>query len=175
MIKTGPNMPDPSLAIFEKLVPQRHRVAFETPGVALRAKDRGVGMAVLLQPKKTVVLWIAIEQQRVFDRQYIGGSWAGDGKPHDLIGAVAVVIDQMVGYGRCSACAVCGNRQPSQSVRSDFLVIRFDLSPSNLAIAVSVEANGVIEIAQRDVPLPDQMIAFDGKRKIAVAWFVSMG
>jgi len=52
-----------------------------------------------------------------------------------------------------------GNRQPGHSVGSDLPVLRLDLAPGDLAIAVGIEPNSVIEITQCDIPLPGQVIA----------------
>src|ERR1700739_2342164 len=109
-------MPNAGIEIFEKLAAERARMGFEAPSIVLWAEDRGMGAAVLLQPKQTAMLWVAGEKQSVFDRQYLRGGWQGDRKAHDLVGTVAVVIDQVFGRRHRAAGAVSGDRQPSERV-----------------------------------------------------------
>jgi hypothetical protein len=85
-----------------------------------------------------------------------------------------MVVDQMFGDPHRAADVISGDRQVSQCVSGDFLVLRLDLSPGDLAIAVGIEPNGVIEIAQRDVPLSSQVITLHRKREVAVAWLVGV-
>ena len=172
VIVPGPDMPDPGLEEFEKLPRQRRRMAFELPGIAVGAQDRRVGSALLVEPKQAAVLLIQIEQQCVADRQDPGNGRALGGKPQDRVGAIAVIVYQMLADRDRAKGAVGGDCQPGQGVSGDFLVLGLDLFPGDLAIAVGVEADRVIEIAQRDVPLPAQAVTREPQREIAVARFV---
>ena len=96
------------------------------------------------------------------------------GKPQDRIGAVAVIVDQMLADRDRAKDAVGSNCQPGHRVGGDFLVLGLDLSPGDLAIAIGVEPNRVIEIAQCDVPLPAQAVTCERQREIAVARLVRM-
>lgn len=48
-----------------------------------------------------------------------------------------------------------------------------DLSPGELAVSVTVQPDGIGEVAQRDVPLPFNVIFLNRQGKIAVAGLVS--
>ena len=151
VFEAGPDMPDPGLKKVEKFAPERDRMRFELPGFVVRAENRGMNAALVLQPKQPPVLRIDIEEKRVFDAQNSCGQAVG-GEPHDLVGAVAVVVDQMLDNRNWAADAIGGNHQSGQCVSGDFLVLGFDFSPSNLAVAIGIEPNGVIEIALGNWP-----------------------
>ena len=47
-------------------------------------------------------------------------------------------------------------------------------TPRNFPIAVGVQAERVVEVAQRDIPLPTQAFTFANEGQIAVAWLVGL-
>ena len=130
--------------------------------------------ALVLQPKQPPVLRIDIEEKRVFDDQNSRGRQAVSGEPHDLVGAVAVVVDQMLDNRNWAADAIGGNHQSGQCVSGDFLVLGLDFPPSNLAVAIGIEPDCKVEVAQCDVPLPTYVIALRRNGEIAVARLVGM-
>src|SRR5262252_6769517 len=167
-------MPDAGLKKVEKLAPGRDQMRFELPGFVVRAENRGMSATLVFQPEQPPVLRIDIEEKRVFDTQNSGGHQAVSAEAHDLVGAVAVVVDQMLDNRNWAADAIGGNHQSSQCVSGDFLVLGLDFSPSNLAVAIGIEPDRKVEVAQCDVPLPTYMIAMRGKHEVAVARLVGM-
>src|SRR5215469_8921102 len=174
VIEAGPNMPDPGSKIFEKLPPERNRVTFELPGIVIRAEHRRMGSALLLQAKQTAVLRIKAKEKPVLNGQKLRIGRADSDKLQHRIGAVAVIVNQMAVDRDWAGDTVGADGQPGQSIGSDLLVLRLDLTPGDLAIAVGIEPNRVIEITQCDVPLSDHVIALLRKRKVAVAWLVGV-
>ena len=128
MVKAGPGVPDTGLTKIEKLAPERRRMTFELPGFMVRAGNRGMSAALVLQPKQSPVLRIDIEEERVFDTQNLWDRWAVDGEPHDLVGTVGVIVDQVFDDRNRAAGAIGGNHQAGQCVGSNFLVLRLDFS-----------------------------------------------
>src|SRR5262249_42964068 len=118
--------------------------------------------------------WIDIEEKRVFDAQNSWGHQAVGGEPHDLVGAVCVVIDQMFHDRNWTADVIGGNHESGQCVSGDFLVLGLNFSPSNLVVAIGLEPDCIVEVAQCDVPLPTSVIALCRKREVAVARLVGM-
>ena len=53
-------------------------------------------------------------------------------------------------------------------------VLAADLVPGQFAVAVLVEAEGEVEVAQRDVPLAGDLLALDVQRQVAVARLVRL-
>ena len=80
----------------------------------------------------------------------------------------------MLGDRNRAANIVGDNRQPGQCVGGDFLVLCPDFSPGDLAIGVGIEPNGVIKVAQCDIPLSAHVLVPYRKREVAVARLVSM-
>src|SRR6516162_5351025 len=175
VIETGPDVPDAGLKKVEKLAPERDRMRFELPGFVARAENRGMSAALVLHPKQSAVLRIDIEEERVFDAQNLWDRWAVDGEPHDLVSTVAVVVDQMLDNRNRAAGAIGGNHQPGQCVGSNFLVLRLDFPPRDLAVAIGIEPDRQVEVAQRDVPLPGQVTGLHREGEVAVARLVGMG
>jgi hypothetical protein len=91
-------------------------MSFELPGLVVAAENRRMGAAPILQPKQSTVLRIDIEEKRVFDAQLLGNGGTVDGKSQDLVGAVAVVVDQMFDNLDRAAGAIGGNHQPGQCI-----------------------------------------------------------
>src|SRR5215469_18695067 len=73
-----------------------------------------------------------------------------------------------------TADAIGGNPESGQCVSGDFLVLGLDFSPSNLAVAIGIEHDCIVEVAQCNVPLPTYVIALRRKREVAVARLVGM-
>src|SRR5215475_5343041 len=175
VIEAGPDVPDPRSKIFEKLAPERNGMAFELPGIVIGAENPCVSSAPLLEPKQAAVLRIQIEQELVFDGKNLRNGRAVGDKSQHRVGPVAAVVDQMPGDHNRTGDTVGGNRQPGECIGSNLLVLRFDFPPGDLAIAVGIEPNGVIEITQRDVPMSGQVVTLQRKREIAVARLVGEG
>ena len=152
VFEAGPDMPDPGLKIIEKLAHERDRIPFQLPCLAVGAENCRAGAALLLQPKQAAMQRVEIEKQGVLDGQSPRISRAVDGKPQNFVGAVAVVVDQMLGDPHRAADVIRGDRQVTQCVGGDFGVLRLDLSPGDLAVTVRIEPNGVIEIALGNWP-----------------------
>src|SRR6516162_5860248 len=116
VINAGPDVPDAGLKKVEKLAPERDRMRFELPGFVVRAENRGMSATLVVQSKQPPVLRIDIEEKRVFDAQSSWGHQAVGGEPHDLVGAVCVVVDQMFRDGNWTADAIGGNDESRQCV-----------------------------------------------------------
>src|SRR6516162_6589399 len=121
VIETGPDVPDAGLKKVEKLAPERRRMTFELPGFVVRAENRSMSAALVLQPKQSPVLRIDIEEERVFDAQNLWDRWAVDGEPHDLVGTVGVIVDQVFDDRNRAARDIGGNHQAGQCVGSNSL------------------------------------------------------
>ena len=67
------------------------------------------------------MLRIDIEEERVFDAQNLWDRWAVDGEPHDLVGTVGVIVDQVFDDRNRAAGAIGGNHQAGQCVGSNSL------------------------------------------------------
>src|SRR5262249_50109507 len=117
---------------------------FELPRFVVRAENRGMGAALVLQPKQPPVLRIDIEEKRVFDAQNSRDYQAVGGELHDLVGAVCVVVDQMFRDCNWTADVIGGDHESGQCVSGDFLVFGLDFSPSNLAVAIGIEPDSMV-------------------------------
>ena len=63
----------------------------------------------------------------------------------------------------------------TQCIVRDRRVLGTDFAPGNALILGAIEAERVIEIAQRNVPLAGDLLARNLERQVAVARFVRVG
>ena len=84
------------------------------------------------------------------------------------VGAVAVIVDELLAHDRRAWRLGRAQRQARQRVGGDLRVLRLYLAPGDRAVLVAVETEREIEIAQRDVPLAVDGLAVDVEREIAV-------
>src|SRR6185503_11773436 len=94
---------------------------------------------------------------------------------NDVIGAVSMIVDHLpLGSDRTGE-SVAFDGQARQRVALDCAAMRLDLTPRDLAIVVAVETDGEVEITERDVPLPVELIRVPGvgpKRNVGIALLV---
>jgi hypothetical protein len=62
--------------------------------------------------EQSPVLRIDVEEECVFDAQNLWHGWAVDVEPYYLVGAVAVIVDQMLLDRNRAGGAINGNHQP---------------------------------------------------------------
>ena len=139
------------------------------------AEHGRVGAAAGLEPKQAAMLRVEIEEQRVSDAQAAASGGAVGDELQYLIGAVAVLVDEMVGRAGRAGAAVRLDLQIRQRIGGDRPMVGAQLAPGDGAVIVAVDADRVIEIAQRNVPLPDNMSVLETEGEIAVARFVRRG
>jgi hypothetical protein len=114
---------------------------------------------------------IELEQQTVVQLQLAAGGRAAAGQLQHGVGAVGVGIDQMVGDAQCAGAAAL-QRQATERPGRDVDMARAQFAPGDLAVAVAIEPEGEIDVAQGDVPLPGNFLALDLEHQIAVAGLV---
>src|SRR5215475_2048358 len=90
-------------------------------------------------------------------------------EPQDLVSAVSVVIDHMLDDVRGAGVAVRLQCQVGQQMGSDRRLQAAQLAPGNLAVIVDVEAERIVEVTQRHIPLSRYLLPFQLQSEIAVA------
>ena len=88
------------------------------------------------------------------------------------IGAIGVVIDHLCGGMQRAIVGADPGAQPGQRVGRDVIVLAPEFAPGDFTIAVGVQADGIFQVAQCNVPLPGDFRAIDHDAEIAVAGFV---
>src|SRR5262249_40553991 len=154
VIKTGPDVPYAFIEVVEKRAEPADRAALDAPCLPARTENSCVGLAIRLQPHQPAMLKIKIEEKIVADLKNFRRPGAVCVEPQHLIGAVTVVIDQMLDYVRGTGVAVRLQCQAGQQIGSDRCLQAAQLAPGDDAVIVDVEAERIVEVTQRDVPLP---------------------
>jgi hypothetical protein len=121
------------------------------------------------------MLRIKVEQQRVAYAQGGRNGGAVSGKSQYRIGAVAMLVYQMVGRVRRAGAAVGRQLQMRQRVGGDRPMMCAQLAPGDDTVVIAVDSDGVIEIAQRDVPLSRNVPSVEVQAEVAVARFMRGG
>src|SRR5215467_665164 len=103
---------------------------------------------------------IEVEQQVVVDDQLLRCLETTCAETQHRVTAVAVVVDEDFARRDRARSPVGGKCQAREGVCRDVACARAKLTPGNRAVAIGVELEREVEIAQRDVPLPgDERIA----------------
>jgi hypothetical protein len=83
---------------------------------------------------------------------------------------------ELQGPGRQRAGRAAGaQRKARQRVGADRGLPRAQFAPCDGAVAVGIQADGVLEVAQRDIPLPAHAGGVRLHRQVAVARLVGVG
>ncbi len=121
------------------------------------------------------MLRIEIGEQLVVDGQRRYRAGAGGAKAQHTVGAVGVVVDQLLVGIDAAGAFVGGDAQALQRICRYRRMPRADLVPRQLAVAVLIETDGKIQVAQRNVPLAGDALTLHLQRQIAVAGLVRIG
>jgi hypothetical protein len=114
---------------------------------------------------------VEVEQQAIVELQFADAGWAAPGQLEHGIGAIGMAVDQVVGNLQLAGAAAV-QRQAAQRPGIDLGVARAQFAPGDLAVAIGIEAEREIDVAQRDVPLPGDLAALHVEHQIAVAGLV---
>ena len=114
------------------------------------------------------MLRVEIEEQAIVDGERFGRRGAGRGKAQHGVGAVAVLVDEVPGDLRRAGRVGASQAQPRQRIGRDIGVPGPYFAPRDRVVLIRVEAKREVEVAQRDVPLPVDPVAFDAQREVAV-------
>ena len=106
---------------------------------------------------------IDVLKQVIEDRELIRHLLVAQRLEQDhVVGAIAVRIDHLPGGRDLAGQAVALDRETRQHVAFDRIAMGLDLSPGDVAVVVAVDADGEIQIAQRDVELSQQRVGIRG-------------
>ncbi len=175
VVKAGPDMEDArsdEIAHFAKASHARHRDALAGSGAA---QHQGVVASIGGQAHKPTVLGVEVGEQAVGDAEPLRLGRASAAQHEHRIGAVAVLIDQQIGGVQPAWLFIAVDGQARQGIGLDLGPPRLDLAPADRSVAVGVQAQGEVEIAQGDVPAPGDPLILEVQRQIAVARLVSLG
>src|ERR1700691_3102647 len=106
VIEAGPNVPDAFVEIIEERMDPADGASLQAPGFLMRTQDGRMGLAVGLQTQQPAMLRIEIEEEIVADLKNLRRAGAIGRKPQPLVGAVGVVIGEMLDHSRGTGLAV---------------------------------------------------------------------
>jgi hypothetical protein len=136
------------------------------------AKNGRVGLAIRLETQQPAVLRIEIEEKIIANLNKLRRSNAIGRESQYLVGAITVVIDQMLDDSRGTGLVTYPQCQTGKQIRSNRRLEAAQLAPGDNSVIVAVEAYGIVEITQRDVPLPVYLLAVQSETEVAIARFV---
>src|SRR6185503_19592535 len=175
MVEADPDVPDALAQVIEKLPERRGFARAERERRPLGGEHCGLRGAAALEAQQAAVRRIDVEEQAVGDlhRSRRASPAVGVEAQH-CVSAVAVLVHQQIRGSERTGLSVRKELESGKRIRLDPLAPGLELAPGDLAVAVGVQADRELEVAQRDVPLAAQRRALDAHRQVAVARFVSV-
>src|SRR5258705_12303599 len=164
MVEALPDVPYPFASIVDELHEAAGPRQLKALARGVRTENRGARGARVFEAQQALVLRIEIEKQVVTELERRARLRALRLETHYGISAVAVQIDQVFRCVQRTRRTVKVRIKAGKRIGRDVSVPAAHLAPGNLAIAVAVEPDGEIEVAQRNVPLAVQFVALDRYR-----------
>jgi hypothetical protein len=171
VVETDPDMPYAFHQILAESAQARCLTGCEALRGTLGREHGGLRRTVEVEAQEAAMQGIEIEQQAIVELQVAARGRTGAGEAQHRIGAVGVGVDQMIDNLKFAIPATLDGKA-GQCPGSDIGMARTHLAPSDLAIAVAVEPEGEVDVAQGDVPLPRHLLALDIEHQVAVAGLV---
>ena len=175
MVEPDPDVPDALAQIAGQLLRQVRAAGAHVPGTPLRAEDARLGQIARLDLAEAPVQRVEVEQKAVADIQRIDRSGTIAGEPQHRVGAVAMLVDELLDRRSRTHRAGAGQLEARERVSGDVAVSGFDFAPGDRAIAVPVQPDCVLQVAQRDVPAAHDPLLADDQAEVAVARLVCAG
>src|SRR6185295_18159385 len=103
----------------------------------------------MLDSEQAAVRRIQVGEQGVLDIEPAKAlRFAASSEAHDSVGAVAVLVDEVLDRGKRARPLVGADPQPRKCVGGNLGVPGAHLAPPYRAVAVAIQANRVFEVAQ---------------------------
>jgi hypothetical protein len=131
-----------------------------------------VGLPIRLNTQQPTMLRIEIKEKIVADLKNLRPFGAIGREPQHLVGAVAVVINKMPDDSRGARLAIRLKRQTGKQIRGNRYLKVAQLTPGDDPVIVAVEPDSIVEVTQRDVPLPNYFLPIQPEAEVAVARLV---
>ena len=175
MVVADPDMPDAVFHIRTELRQAVGRGQGNRLARTVRVEDGRLRIATAIDFDESLVLRVEVGKQGVADGK---AGWRSAGtaglEAQHAVGAVRVMVEQLFDGFQGAHALVAGHVQALQRVGGDGGVARADFIPGQGAVAIAIEADGEIEVAQGDVPLPVDLLAMHGQAQVTVAGLVGL-
>ena len=175
MVVADPDVPHPLSAIVQELREAGGGVEGQRVLAVIGRKDPDLGLSLVFRAPQPPVLRIQIEEQVVVQDQARRSSGAAGREPQDRVAAVRMAIHELL--LRLCGTGPAARRHPkmSQRIGRDGIMAPLELTPGDGPIAIRIQPDRIVEVAQRDVPLPGHDLVPHRECEVAVARFVGHG
>ena len=167
MVKADPDVPHTLPQVLHKLGPGSGRLG-ELHDPALRPQHRTVRGAIQIELEQSSVLGVEVKQQAVLDRQRAMLLRAAAAPCQHRIATVGMLV-HLQGLRLEGASTTPLQAQAAACPGLQFALFLLQLAPADLVVAVSIKANGKLNVAQGNIPLHVHLIGLDLDGQIAVA------
>ena len=175
MVDPDPDVADAFAQIGRELLPQVGAATRHVPGPPLGTKDARLGQIARLHLDETSVQGIEFEQEAIGDLERADRDRTMRDEAQHRVGTVAMLVDEMLDW-LCRATGTGADEfEARERVGGNVGVSGFHLAPGDRAVAVPVEPDCVLQVAQRDVPTAGHRLLADGQAEVAVAGLVRAG
>ena len=131
MIEAGPNVPNALVEIIEKRAGPANATSLQAPSFLVWAKNGRVGLAIRLETQQPAVLRIEIEEKIIANLNKLRRSNAIGRESQYLVGAITVVIDQMLDDSRGTGLVTYPQCQTGKQIRSNRRLEAAQLAPGD--------------------------------------------
>ncbi|WP_308296428.1 hypothetical protein [Rhizobacter sp. J219] len=128
--------------------------SFEALPRRLGAEDGAARAGGGGEVQQAAVLRVEFSEEPVVECQARGRRHgAADRQLQHAVGAVGVAVDQLLRHVQPAGLAVGLQREAGQRIGGDLGVFGAGFAPGDAAVAIGIEADREVEVAQGDVPL----------------------
>ena len=121
------------------------------------------------------MLRVQAEEQIVADLEHLGCEGTPGREAQHRVGAVGMIVHKVVGDLDVADATVRAKGEARHRIGGNSTVPGLQLAPRDRPVIVQVEADGMVQVTQGNVPLPLDRFVLDRQSQIAVARLVRRG
>ena len=172
VIEADPDVPYALAGIIKKLCEAARPGQLKGLLCSIGTENRRTRPALKLQAQQPFVLGIKVKKQLITDGEAGAGLLAGCLEAQHRVSAIAMTVNEVFSHPRLARLAIQGYRQARKCIRIDVRMTRTHLAPGDFTIAVAIQTDREVQIAQGDIPLTAHGVTSDRDAEITVARFM---
>jgi hypothetical protein len=161
--------------IVAKCLPVRRSGGAEARSGRCWTQHSGADRAVERNIEQTTVTRIHVSKQAIVHLQRLHARGTPRAEIKDGVSTVSVSIQEQAGGAQVATVPTAGEAQPSKCVTRDIRLARTHFTPGQQSIAIRIERQHGVEIAQGDIPVPGDRVGVRDQREVTVAGLMRPG
>ena len=174
MVEADPDVPDAFAQELQHRVAGAAAFALELLRRAVRVEHGAARAAGVRQAQQAAVRGVDVGKQGVAHGQRPCPGRALQGQRQYGVGTIGVVVHELLTRRGRAGLPVGADHQMRQRVAGDVGMAGAHLAPGDLAVAVGVQPDGRVQVAQRNVPAGGELLALPVQSQVAVGRLVGL-